>query len=75
MKSNKNGQYQKCGNCKSLSHSCDVRPAMPLGGSKDDMRHICPNDGNMWLQYSIGFHLWKHVTDLKEWESTHSKPY
>jgi hypothetical protein len=56
-----------CENCKSLRASYDGKPAVPLGGTCNDVNHVCPNDGNRWWQYNTHFHLWKQVTANSEW--------
>lgn len=56
-----------CENCKNLRHSFDKQPAVPINGSCNDESHVCPNDGNRWWQYNTYYHLWKQVTNTKEW--------
>lgn len=58
-----------CANCKSLRDSYNRKPAVPKGGSCNDILHVCPNDGIKWWQSNDYFHLWQEVTDPKEWES------
>lgn len=58
-----------CENCKKLRHSYDRNPAVPQGGSCNDVYHICPNDGNRWWQFNAHFHLWEQVTDRREWNA------
>lgn len=58
-----------CENCKALRHSYDRKPAVPKGGSCNDITHTCPNDGNHWWQSNPYFHLWQQVTNDGEWRS------
>mgnify|MGYP001566837222 FL=1 len=57
-----------CENCKSLRHSYDGKPAVPIGGTCNIILHICSNDGNRWWQSNTYYHLWNQVTSSREWE-------
>ncbi len=57
-----------CSNCNGLRHSCDKRPAVPIGGTCNTILHTCPKDGNKWWQFNSFFHLWQQVTRPREWE-------
>jgi len=58
-----------CENCKALEHSTDTKPAVPLGGTCNDILHICPNDNTRWWQTNTHFHMWQRVTNEREWRS------
>jgi hypothetical protein len=53
---------RNCKNCKKLRHSYDGAPAVPEGGSCNDLTHTCPRCGNRWWQFNRHFHLWSQVT-------------
>lgn len=57
-----------CLNCTALRHSYPEKIATPLGGSRDDVLHVCPGDGIRWWQSNSHFHIWQTVTSDKEWE-------
>jgi len=59
----------ECSNCEALEHSHDQRPAVPIGGSCNDILHECPLDGQKWWQYNDHFHLWQRVESNRQWES------
>jgi hypothetical protein len=58
----------ECANCEALEHSFDQKPAVPRGGSCNDILHECPLDGQRWWQFNTHFHLWRKVRDDREWE-------
>ena len=64
--------FPNCDNCKNLRHSHDKKPAVPLGGSCNDVLHVCPNDGIRWWQSNSHFHLWQVVISDDEWQSLQS---
>lgn len=65
-----------CSNCKNLRNSNERKPAIPVGGTCNDILHVCPNDGNRWWQANNHFHHWQQVTSDREWESLkNQKPY
>lgn len=57
-----------CENCENLRHSYDGAPTVPKGGRCNDILHICLNDGERWWQFNTYYHLWKNVTDPREWQ-------
>jgi hypothetical protein len=64
--------FDACPNCKALKGSFDRQPAVPEGGTCNDVLHICPFDGRRWWQGNGHFHMWQQVTDIREWEAVES---
>lgn len=57
-----------CENCRKLGNYSGEQ-VIPEGGTKDDIVHTCPHDGNRWWQFNTRFHIWKHVLDDEEWQA------
>lgn len=56
-----------CENCDRLDHSCDTKPAVPDGGTCNDILYVCPC-GQRWWQYNTHFHLWQRANTDRQWE-------
>lgn len=57
-----------CRKCERLEKSTDTRPAVPDGGTCNDILYYCPC-GQRWWQYNTYFHLWQCVNNDAEWEA------
>ena len=58
-----------CSNCEALERSCGADPAVPLGRHRDDVLHVCPNDGQRWHQTDTASHAWEKVDSDGDWDS------
>ncbi|MFZ2299876.1 MAG: hypothetical protein WAW00_01925 [Candidatus Moraniibacteriota bacterium] len=50
-----------CDKCKSIAHSHDGNPFVPLNGSCNDLTYECPDCHAYWWQFNAHFHLWRAV--------------
>jgi hypothetical protein len=50
-----------CRNCRNLRNSHSKAPAIPEGGTCNDVHHICPNCGKRWWQFNTHLHLWQQM--------------
>lgn len=58
-----------CRFCEGFKSSYDEKPVLPEGGSVHDLAYLCLHCGRRWWQFNDYYHLWKHVTDPREWDS------